>query len=255
VGTAVTSHDAAASALPASIQAAWGRPGPARRGPKPGLNLQDIVDAGLRLAASKGLAAVSMGRVAVDLGTSTMSLYRYVAAKTELLELMVDAVLGCCPAPPPGEGWRAGLERWAWTQRTVIYEHPWVLQVPLRGLPATPNQVRWLEHGLQSLAGTKLTWTEKCSAIFLLSMYVRAEASMMADIRSSLTAPGNAAGPTIADYGHVLADLTGDGDFPALAAALEAGVFGQQDPPATQFSFGLDRVLDGIDALIGQRAG
>lgn len=239
-----------AADLPASILAAWGRQGHSRRGPRPGLNLQEIVGVAIKLAASEGLAAVSMSRVAADLGTSTMSLYRYVAAKSELLELMQDAVLGPCPTSPPGEEWRAGLERWAWGQRTVIYQHPWILQIPFKGLSATPNQVGWLEQGLQILADTGLAWSEKCSAVFLLSMYVRAEASMMADIYSGLSAPGNSARRAVAAYGDVLADLTRDGDFPALTAALDAGVFRQQGPPATQFSFGLDRVLDGIEKLI-----
>jgi AcrR family transcriptional regulator len=82
--------DQEATGLPASIEAAWGvrtRPG---KGPRPALSLERIVAAAVRVAAVGGLAAVSMGRVAADLGVSTMSLYRYVGSKDELLALMAD---------------------------------------------------------------------------------------------------------------------------------------------------------------------
>jgi hypothetical protein len=66
--------------LPASIEAAWGLRERPAKGPKPGLSLDRIVEAAVGVAATEGLAAVSMGRVAKELSVSTMSLYRYVAA-------------------------------------------------------------------------------------------------------------------------------------------------------------------------------
>ena len=83
--------------LPASIEAAWGIRERPRKGPKPGLSLPRIVEAAISVAERDGLAAVSMSRVAAELGASTMSLYRYVSAKDELLMLMADAAYG---APP-----------------------------------------------------------------------------------------------------------------------------------------------------------
>ena len=96
------------SGLPASIEAAWGLRERPARGPKPGLSLERIVAAAVELAAAEGLAAVSMSRVARALGSSPMSLYRYVTAKDELLALMVDAALADTPAPPASGG---GLAR------------------------------------------------------------------------------------------------------------------------------------------------
>lgn len=94
-----------ATGLPASLEMAWGlreRPG---KGPRPTLTLPKIVDAAVALAASEGTDAVSMGRVAKELGVSTMSLYRYVAAKEELYVLMSDAGVGTPPPlPPEAEG-------------------------------------------------------------------------------------------------------------------------------------------------------
>src|SRR3979490_2569423 len=85
---------AAAWELPASIEAAWGLRDRTHKGPKPGLSLGRIVEAGVKVAESEGLAAVSMSRIAAQLGSAPMSLYRYVSAKDELLALMVDSVYG-----------------------------------------------------------------------------------------------------------------------------------------------------------------
>ncbi|MBV9804034.1 MAG: TetR/AcrR family transcriptional regulator, partial [Solirubrobacterales bacterium] len=116
--------------IPASLAAAWGLAGRPGRGPKPGLSVAQIADAGVRVAATEGLAAVSMARVARELGASTMALYRYVAAKEELLVLMVDTALGP-PAPPePHEQWRAALSRWSWDYHQRLTAHPWAVRVP-----------------------------------------------------------------------------------------------------------------------------
>lgn len=97
--------------LPASLEAAWGLRDRPAKGPKPGLSLERIVAAAVGVAASDGLAAVSMGRVAQELGASTMSLYRYVSAKDELYVLMQEAAVGPRNPCPPWRPARAGGPR------------------------------------------------------------------------------------------------------------------------------------------------
>src|SRR5215831_13321951 len=90
--------------VPADVAAAWGVRERPHKGPKPALSLARIVDAAMRVADAEGLDAVSMGRVATELGAAPMSLYRHVSAKEELLRLMVDATWGDSPGPlAPGE--------------------------------------------------------------------------------------------------------------------------------------------------------
>ena len=84
--------------LPASFEAAWGRGVRPSKGPKPGLSLARIVHAAVDVASAEGLAAVSMSRIASELGAAPMSLYRYLAAKDELLALMIDAAFRTLPA-------------------------------------------------------------------------------------------------------------------------------------------------------------
>jgi AcrR family transcriptional regulator len=232
--------------LPASIAAAWGR-APARgRGPKPGLSLARIVEAAVRVAATEGLAAVSMSRVAAELGSSPMSLYRYVNAKDELLALMFDAALGPPPAPPAQPDWRAGLERWAWAYHDVLRRHPWIVRLPIGAPPVTPNLTAWLEDGLRSLAATPLAEEDKLSVMLLLSGFVRSEATLVADMTA-------AAQPEImVPWGQLLGELTDEDRFPALRAALASGAFDQDDDPDEEFVFGLERILDGIGVLVAE---
>jgi AcrR family transcriptional regulator len=237
--------------LPASVETAWGLRERPNRGPKPGLTLDRIVDAAIQVAVAEGLPAVSMARVAKELDTSTMSLYRYVAAKNELLALMVDGALGRPPAmDDPKETWRAGLSRWAWGCHERLRAHPWALGVPISGPPTTPNQVAWLEDGLRALRDTRLREVEKASVVLLLSGYVRSEATLTAD----LVATNPTLEAVMAGYPSTLRKLTDPDRFPALHAVLDAGVFDVADDPDVEFSFGLERILDGVDTLVRARA-
>lgn len=240
-------QDQEPAALPPAIELAWGRRRRGTKGPKPGLSLERIVDAAVHVAGEEGLGGVSMARVAERLGASTMSLYRYVSAKDELMALMVDAAAG---RPPPRrssrEGWRTGLRRWAWAYHDRMREHPWSLQVPITGPPMTPNQVAWLEDALWSLRNTGLTEEDKASVVLMLSAYVRSQATLIADLAGA----GAITDAAMAGYARLLATLTNADEFPAIHALLAAGVFDKADPPEKEFSFGLERILDGIEVSI-----
>lgn len=236
--------------LPPSIAAAWGLSAPPRKGPRRELSLARLVEAGVALADRDGLDAVSMSRVAGELGVSTMALYRYVASKDELLTLMVDAAYGPPPEVLPGEGWREGLSRWAWAERAVLQRHPWILVVPIGGPPITPNGVGWFERGVWCLRDTSLAEGEKLSALLLVTGFVRNEATLMIQIQAAAE-PG---GEIMPAYGRLLATLIGRESYPALSAALDAGAFDEPDDPDAEFIFGLARVLDGIGVLVADRA-
>ncbi|HJY70016.1 MAG TPA: TetR/AcrR family transcriptional regulator [Streptosporangiaceae bacterium] len=236
--------------LPGSVAAAWGVRERPHKGPKPALSLSRIVAAAVRVADTEGLDAVSMGRVATELGTAPMSLYRHVSSKEELLTLMVDAAWDEAPGTPvAGEGWRAGLARWAWALRAGARRHPWVVRIPLNSLPIMPNEVAWFENALACLADTELTEARKASVIMLLAGYVRNLATTEADIAAAIKASGLAPMEWMAAYPRMLAELTDPRRFPALAKFLAAGVFEMEDGPDDEFIFGLDRILDGVEAL------
>ena len=250
--------DQIGTGLPASIEAAWGVRSRPSKGPRPALSLERIVAAAVRVAAADGLQAVSMSRVASDLGVSTMSLYRYVSAKGELLALMADLPFEEPPARRGAEeSWRDGLARWARTELAVYRRNPWVLRIPISGPPVTPNAITWLERGLDSLRGTGLREDEKLSVILLVTGYVRNQGTLQADIAAAQAAGAAPQDPEMmSSYGRVLARLTDPERFPALHAVIAAGVLDEPDEPDEpdyDFNFGLERVLDGIETLIENR--
>ncbi|WIG60811.1 MAG: Transcriptional regulator, AcrR family [Ktedonobacterales bacterium] len=240
--------------LPVSLAAAWGVYARPTKGPKPGLSLDRIIEATIKVALTDGLGAVSMNRVAADLGTAPMSLYRYVGSKDELLALSMDAALGA-PAPQsePEEGWREGLSRFARAIFAAYRRHPWTLRVPISGPPITPNQIAWLERGLSSLRETKLTEAEKISVITLISGFARNAATLEATISAAILAAGSTVQATMVSYGRLLRKLTDAERFPALHAAIASGAIDTPDAPDDEFTFGLERILDGIAALMRTR--
>jgi len=243
-----------ASGLPASVAAAWGLRERPHKGPRPALSLPRIVDAAVRVADAEGLDAVSMGRVAAELGAAPMSLYRHVSAKEELLRLMVDAAWGDSPGPlTPGEDWRAGLSRWAWAMRASAHRHSWAVRIPISGLPVMPREIAWFENALACMGGTGLSEARKASVVMLLSGYVRNLATTEADIEAAVRASGLDPDAWMASYPRMLSQLTDPQRFPALTAFIAAGVFDTADDPDDEFIFGLDRILDGIEVLIAAR--
>ncbi|MFF9685584.1 TetR/AcrR family transcriptional regulator [Streptomyces sp. NPDC014623] len=239
--------------LPASIEAAWGLRDRPVKGPKPGLTLDRIVAAAVSVAASEGLSAVSMGRVAKELGVSTMSLYRYVSAKEELYVLMQEAAMGApepLPALEEGAGWREALSQWAWAQRRVFHRNLWSLRIPISGPPASPHSVAWWEQGLQALEDSGLGEGDKISVILFVGGFVRNEALLMSDLAAAVEAKGLSPQEVMAQWERTVTRLVDPVRHPALSRLLASGVMNEPDEADYEFVFGLERVLDGVEALI-----
>jgi AcrR family transcriptional regulator len=211
------------------------------RGPKPALSLERITDTAIEIGDAEGLAAVSMQRVAADLGFTKMSLYRYLPGKAELVALMVERAIG---EPPTldADDWRAGLKEWSHRLLAGYLRHPWALEATVGSRPLGPNELGWMECAVAILAETGLTGSERLDAIAVLSGQVR----MIAQQAGVSQAPE-------AQMVAMIMDLLRDhGDrFPALAATVvSAATDGAQDQA---FAFGLDRILDGLHVLIAGR--
>jgi AcrR family transcriptional regulator len=220
----------------------WGGRLPPTRGPKPALSLDGIADAAIAVADADGLAAVSMQRVAADLGYTKMSLYRYLPGKAELVALMVERGLG---EPPElsATGWREALTEWTRLLMANFVRHPWSLAATVGARPLGPHELGWMECALSVLAGTPLAGAERLDAMVLLVGHAR----MLAE-QAAVQHPEAQLSSAIA----VLMAQHGD-RFPQLAAAMaEAATAGGQDQA---FDFGLARILDGLAALIRSRGG
>jgi AcrR family transcriptional regulator len=247
--------------LPPGLDLLWGRRERGRRGPRPGLSADAIVDAAVRLADAEGLEAVSMARVAAELRFTTMSLYRHVASKEELLQLMWNAsALGAENLVIVGDDWRSRLRTWAVIQWEMLERHPWVTQMPMAAPPLAPNSLHFVERGLAAMDGTGLKDADQIRIIGLLSSYTLSEARMAADARRAARAaaapgtqeiepdgPGTDGPPE--SYEALLRELVDEGTYPRLyrlAWAREPDNLSERE----QFLFGVDTILDGVQALI-----
>ena len=241
-------------ALPPGLDLLWGRREPGRRGPRRGLSVEDIVAAAIRVADAEGLDAVSMARVAKELGFTTMSLYRYVASKDELLQLMWNgSAQGAEDLKLQGDGWRSRLRSWAIVQREMLDRHPWITQMPMATPPLAPNSLALVERGLEALDGTGLRDDDKLRVIGLLSSYTLSEARMANDAARAAAeaAAGTAAAPGWS-YEALLRELANEQTYPRLhrlAWSADLGGSPSGFEEREEFLFGVDAILDGVQAL------
>ncbi|MEE1621614.1 TetR/AcrR family transcriptional regulator [Zafaria sp. Z1313] len=246
-----------AQELPHEVRVAHGLEEAARRGPKPGLSLEAITAAGIRLADADGLAGVSMAKVAKELGVTTMALYRYVESKDALVRLMADSTVSTLRDYPAGPAWKDGLRQWTLDVIDNAMSHPWVAELPITGGPLLPGSLTFLDRALAILDGQPLDLGEKLSTVMLLSGHARTEAVMWSQIAASRAAAGVSDVQADTDYAEQLAFVVSPERFPTLHREVSAGGFsegiGDQDDDAEMRSFGLERILDGLEAHIAQR--
>ena len=199
-----------------------------------------------------------MARVARELGFTTMSLYRYVTSKDELLQLMWNAsAQGAEHLIAAGRGLAAPAAVWAIVQREMIDRHPWITQMPMAAPPLAPNSLAFVERGLEALDETGLRDADKLRVIGLLSSYTLSEARMAHDAaRARAGRAGRICGRGPARAGATrrccgssptsrpTRGCTGS-PGPRTSAASPSG-FEERE----EFLFGVDAILDGVQALI-----
>ena len=243
--------------LPPGLDLLWGRRGRGQRGPKPGLSVDAIVAAAIRIADAEGLEAVSMAHVADQLGFTTMSLYRHVTSKEELLQLMWNAsAQGAEDIVLTGDDWRSRLRMWATIQREMMDRHPWITQMPMAAPPMAPNSLTFVERGLEAMDDTRLDDADKLRVIGLISSYALSEARMAHDAARAARAAAAAGGGDQVPawtFESLLREVTDEQTYPRLHRLAWSERIG--DNPSgfdeqEEFRFGLDRILDGVEVLI-----
>ena len=246
--------------LPRAVALAWGVATHPQRGPKRELSIERIVDAAIEIADAEGLGAVSMSRVATSLGFTTMSLYRYVTSKDDLILLMQERASDVIVPDSTAEqswSWREGVTAWVLAIRAGYSAHPWLVDIPVSGAPMTPNSltiVDWFLHEVRSLP---LSDGEKMSALLLLTSYSRATSAQERDISAAAAAAADPGDVTGENFFATLAEHVTPERFPDLAPLFAAGGYignpvEAGGDPDDDFSFGLDRILDGIEYHVGR---
>ncbi|TCO59543.1 TetR/AcrR family transcriptional regulator C-terminal domain-containing protein [Actinocrispum wychmicini] len=211
----------------------------------PDLTRERIVAAAIRVADAEGLAQLSMRRIATELGTAPMSLYRHVDGKDNLLVSMMDSALGEDPLPAkPPKGWRAQLELCSRIQWRVFRRHPWLAPALSITRPQLIlNGMRHTEWALRALDGLGLTIQEMMTIHGTIVSHVRGlalnlEAEAQAEQDSGLTSD-----EWTQTQEHGFRVIAAAGDFPLLTRLVDSDL----QPDLDQlFEFGLGRLLDGI---------
>lgn len=229
------------------------------REPRLGLSLDRVVDAAIALADERGIDTLSMARVAERLGFTTMSLYRYVANKDELLLFMHDRAWQPVDYTDDATGtWRERLTAWCLQQRAHMHRHPWLVTISTTERMGTPSQITWLDRGLATLEDTPLTQDEKSIVLITLFGQVAYDAQVMADFSRAERA-GQAFEETAGGFFEAIRGAATAERFPALHRVVASGGFQslaatQTTDPDAIFRFGLDTFLDGVELLVARRS-
>lgn len=248
--------DTTETGIPRAVAVAWGMQETPHRGPSRGLSHERIVAAAVRIADEEGLAAVTMQAVAKSLGFTTMSLYRYVSGKDELLQLMGDAAAGFAEKITLDPDWRLALRQWAALIRTAWRAHPWLREIP-RGQVSVlmPNQMRIADLGFQALSSLPLARDEKIGIILVVSQHV----ASMTELEHSLTREGRV---TLTEEGaEQLKEVVSEEQFPHVAPLLQIGDYipgaassptGADGAPVedveAEYDLGLDLIIAGLES-------
>ncbi|WP_447001795.1 TetR/AcrR family transcriptional regulator [Saccharothrix isguenensis] len=228
----------------------------AERGARKDLGVDRIVAAAVSLADEEGLGALSMRRVAERLGVGTMSLYTHVPGKAELVDVMVDAVQGetARPVDVPG-GWRGRLTQVARENWALHLRHPWLLDVAGHRAVLGPNVVAKYDYELGAVDGIGLTDVEMDSVLTLVLAHVRAAARIAVDAARVEQRTGLSDEQWWQAAAPLLATVLDPDRFPTAArvGAAAGEARGAAYDGEHTFAFGLERVLDGIEALVRSR--
>lgn len=248
-GTATGSGDIARS-----LELLWKTGDRPSRGPKPGLTLDRIVTTAVAVADAEGLGAVSMRRLSTELGAGTMTLYRYVPGKAELLDLMLDRVLGepltAGTADVPDD-WRTAIDSMARTYLDNLRTHPWLLKINQARTVLGPSALRGLELALTGLRGMGLRDPELIAVIITVNSFVEGLARTQSHAVEAVQQTGLSDADFWEDQRPYLERAMLSGEYPMMAGMAEDTFSADFD----HFEFGLRRLIDGFEVLVGERAG
>ncbi|QFG20486.1 TetR/AcrR family transcriptional regulator [Actinomadura sp. WMMB 499] len=239
-----------------SLEILWGVRERPRRGPKPKLTVAEIVRTAIAVADADGLDALSMRRVADELGVAPMSIYTYVPGKAELIDVMFDRALGELTAPDgvPG-GWRPKLEHLARDNWDLYHRHPWLLHVSAVRPPLGPAVSAKYEFELRAVDGIGLTDVEMDSVVALVTGFAASSASVSVNAAEAERRSGMSDEQWWEAVAPFLEEHIDEAEYPlagrvgAAAGQEYRGAVG----PRHAFEFGLARILDGIEVLIASR--
>ena len=195
----------------------------------------------IKLADTDGVDALSMRRLGQALGVEAMSLYHHVANKADLLSGILDLVTEEIELPEAGADWKPALRATANSAHRVFLQHPWAANLTLSA-GTGPGRYRYMEAILQSLREGGFSAEMTHHAYHALESHIVGFTLWVVGITASLAAAGDELEDVVKSF---------ETTYPYLFE--HAGEHGRERQPGdrTEFEFGLDLILDGLEGLRG----
>jgi AcrR family transcriptional regulator len=243
--------------MAAGIDTVWARDDAQASGPQP-LSRQAIVEAAIEIADADGLEAVSIRRLATKLDARPMSLYSHIERKGDLIDLMVDEVMGgaIIPGGPPTDDWREALRQIAQRTRESARAHPWMIGVAFGRPFLGPNALHHIDQSLAAVSSLPLAPERKRAVLLAVDTYT------LGFVRWEVMSPrtGGAScggqhdpGPSAAEIDAYIAAQAASGEYPHLSEVVGKDM--SLGVKAEKFEIGLEWLLAGIEAEVGSQPG
>jgi len=213
---------------------------PARRAP---LSKERLLRAAVRLADKGGIQSLSMRKLGQEVGVEAMSLYNHVRDKEDILDGVVDVVVGEIEIPSAGEDWKASLRQLVMSARTVLLRHPWAPRVIESRITPSPALFRYFESVLGILRAGGFSTDMAHHALHVMG-------SRVLGFTQELFDDSEERGPSSEEAALLAGQMAKE--FPhmtemAMAVSHEGGLGGCDDD--VEFALALDLILDGLERL------
>ena len=195
----------------------------------------------LEIADGEGLDALTMRRLAQDLGVEAMSLYHHVAGKDDLLGGIAELVIREIELPPPDGDWKAAIRTCAISAHQVLRQHPWAPNLLMSTDAIVPSRLRMIDAILDRIGQARLPPDVLDLGYHALDSHILGFTLWEAGYREGMRSMP-------AGGFQEVAERIGLNAYPHLrdhAAWHSSGQHGKSKPA---FEFGLDLILDGIEA-------
>jgi len=209
---------------------------------RPPLTRERILQAAVDLVDQAGLDALTMRRLGAELGVEAMSLYKHIANKDEILDGIIELVVGEIEVPAEGAAWKEAMRLRAISAREVLSRHSWAVGLFEARGSSGPVVLGYLNAILANLRSAGFSIENATHAFWLLDSYVYGHVVQESSI------PKSAPKETTTSTASVLEKTTMD-EFPHLVEIEEHALTSEYSFD-NEFEFGLDLILDGLENLL-----
>src|SRR5918999_3766217 len=206
------------------------------------LSRERVLDAAIGLADREGIGALTMRRLAQELGVEAMTLYYYVANKDAILNGIAEIVMGEIELPSPGEEWRAALRKTALSAYDILTRHPWAANLILAVAEVTPARLRYMDGILGTLRQAGFSESQTDHGYHALESHIMGFA--LWEVSMALGSADDLKALAAGFLEHLPVD-----EYPWVAEHVHQHLKPRRANDEGEFAFGLDLILDGLERM------